>query len=60
VLEVADDGRGMPDGPTSPGPALGLSSMRERADAVGGTLTIRSVPGAGTRVRLSVPAGEPS
>jgi signal transduction histidine kinase len=30
--------------------------MRERAAAVGGALKIRSAPGAGTVVRLSVPA----
>jgi signal transduction histidine kinase len=56
VLEVADDGRGFAAHPSSRPAGLGLSSMRERAGAVGGTLTIRSAPGAGTRVRLSVPA----
>jgi signal transduction histidine kinase len=54
VLEVADDGHGFPQ-PLPPG-GLGLGSMRERAAAVGGTLTVRSAPGAGTSVRLSVPA----
>jgi signal transduction histidine kinase len=57
VLEVTDDGQGFEARPPAAG--LGLSSMRDRAGAVGGTLTIRSAPGAGTRVRLSVPAGEP-
>jgi signal transduction histidine kinase len=53
VLEVADGGAGF-DPELAP-PGLGLASMRERAAAVGGTLKITSAPGAGTRVRLSVP-----
>jgi signal transduction histidine kinase len=36
---------------------LGLASMRERAAAAGGTLTVRSGPGEGTLVRLELPAG---
>jgi signal transduction histidine kinase len=36
---------------------LGLASMRERAAAAGGVLTVRSRPGEGTRVRLELPAG---
>lgn len=52
VAEVADDGRGF--GPeTTPG--VGRGSMRERAEALGGTLEVESGPGAGTRVRLRVP-----
>jgi signal transduction histidine kinase len=34
---------------------LGIASMRERVREVGGTFTIRSVPGAGTTVQASVP-----
>jgi signal transduction histidine kinase len=53
VLQVADRGRGFaPD--AAPG-GLGLASMRERAAAAGGTLTVRSAPGEGTVVRLAVP-----
>jgi len=29
--------------------------MRERAAAAGGTLTVRTAPGAGTQVRLELP-----
>jgi signal transduction histidine kinase len=54
VLEVSDDGTGFDPGIASGG--LGLSSMRERAAAVGGVLRVSSAPGAGTRVRLAVPA----
>jgi signal transduction histidine kinase len=58
VLEVSDDGTGLPAQPPPGG--LGLPSMRERAASVGGTLTIRSAPGDGTRVRLSIPACLPA
>lgn len=60
-LAVQDDGCGFdPDGARN-GAAwegVGLVSMRERADLVGGRLTVRSSPGEGCRVRLWVPAKE--
>jgi signal transduction histidine kinase len=55
-LTVADDGVGFD--PAEPGlrsRRLGLTSMEERARALGGTLTIQSRPGAGTTVALEVP-----
>jgi signal transduction histidine kinase len=52
VLEVADDGHGF--APELPSGGLGLASMRERAAAAGGALTVRSGP-AGTQVRMTVP-----
>jgi signal transduction histidine kinase len=52
VLEVADDGHGFV--PEMPSGGLGLASMRDRAAAAGGLLTIRSSP-AGTHVRMTVP-----
>jgi len=39
---------------------LGLVGMTERATMVGGMLTIDSVPGEGTRVRVTVPASRPA
>ncbi len=54
VLEVADDGRGFAFDESERG--LGIGGMRERALLVGGDLTIESRPGAGTTVRLEVPA----
>jgi PAS domain S-box-containing protein len=52
VAEVSDDGRGFrPD--TASG--VGLSSMSERAAAIGGNLEIESAVGQGTRVHLRVP-----
>ncbi len=52
VAEVADEGRGFESG-TAPG--VGLRSMQERANSLGGELTIESEPGKGTRVRVQMP-----
>jgi nitrate/nitrite-specific signal transduction histidine kinase len=59
-VTVADDGRGfVAGGRARPGddatPHFGLSTMRERAESVGGTLDVESVPTAGTRVVVRVP-----
>lgn len=55
-LTVADDGTGFdPADPAIPARRLGLTSMRERAAALGGTLEVRSHPGQGTTVVLAVP-----
>jgi len=35
---------------------MGLVSIRERAERVGGLLTILSAPGEGTRVKISIEA----
>lgn len=53
-LALHDDGIGF-DADAPEGSALGLLSMRERAREIGGELHIRSAPGAGTRLALSVP-----
>jgi signal transduction histidine kinase len=52
AVEVCDDGHGFVA--EAPSGGVGLASMRERASAVGGALTIRSGP-RGTLVRMSVP-----
>ena len=52
AVEVRDDGHGF--AAEAPSGGVGLASMRERASAVGGALTIRSGP-RGTLVRMSVP-----
>ncbi|MFM7244704.1 MAG: sensor histidine kinase [Planctomycetaceae bacterium] len=55
-VEVQDDGRGF-DPAREPGPDrghFGLQGMRERVERLGGTLTITSTPGSGTRVRARV------
>jgi signal transduction histidine kinase len=55
-VEVRDDGKGFdPDQQAVRSRRLGLTSMYERARAVGGRLTIESTPGNGTTVRVEVP-----
>ena len=53
VLTITDDGQGF-DMSTVWGRGLGLISMQERLDALGGTLDILSTPGGGTRVKATV------
>ena len=54
ALTIADDGGGF-DADAAEHEGLGLASMRERLEPVGGTLVIRSKPGAGTRIEVTVP-----
>ena len=56
-VEIVDDGRGFdPLLPDRTGwPRLGLQTMRERAQAIGGALEVASAPGMGTRVSVHVP-----
>jgi signal transduction histidine kinase len=56
VIEIGDDGVGFDPQARSIGARrLGLTSMRERTEALGGRLTISSVAGEGTTVRAEVP-----
>jgi signal transduction histidine kinase len=55
-LTVADDGKGFdPAQVRRTSGRFGLTSMRERAEALGGLLRVDSAPGAGTTVLLAVP-----
>jgi len=54
LLEIVDDGVGYDT--TSSVAGLGLRNMRERAFNAGGKLDVMSTPGAGTRLRLRIPA----
>ena len=58
VLHVQDDGQGFEPGrvPSSHGSGhYGLTSMRERAEGVGGSLRVDSAPGRGTHIEATVP-----
>ena len=52
ALEVRDDGRGI-DRSTE---GFGLIGIRERAERLGGSLTVESTPGSGVAVRVELPA----
>jgi len=54
---IADDGQGFIPGSRRNGAArpLGLTSMRERVEALGGTLHVQSQPGSGTRITATIP-----
>ncbi len=57
VLTVRDDGVGfVPDARHAAG-ALGLVTMRERAELMRAQLKVQSAPGRGTAVRIAVPIG---
>jgi signal transduction histidine kinase len=53
-LTIVDDGVGF-DVHSTWRKGLGLISMRERLEAVGGTIKIHSRPGDGTRIEIAVP-----
>jgi signal transduction histidine kinase len=55
-LEVEDDGRGITSARFRRG--LGIVTMRERAELLGGTIELDRVPEGGTLVRLTVPRKE--
>lgn len=54
IAIIEDDGRGFDPRP-SKGRHLGLAGMRERAELLGGKLTIESRPGQGTSVHVQIP-----
>jgi signal transduction histidine kinase len=54
VLEVDDDGRGF-DPTRTTGAGQGLRNLTERAERLGGQAQIESIPGQGTRIRVSIP-----
>lgn len=58
VTTIADNGRGfMPEGRGSLGvPKFGMSTMRERAESLGGSFGISSSPDEGTSVQIVLPA----
>jgi signal transduction histidine kinase len=58
LLRVADDGNGFnPENQTRRG--VGLKSMHERLDTLGGTLTVSSAPGQGTTVSAQIMSDTP-
>ncbi|WP_072378041.1 histidine kinase [Hyphomicrobium sp. NDB2Meth4] len=58
-LTIEDDGKAsrLASGKLSPG--MGLSNMRERVDALGGTIDFQLVAGGGLRVQVTIPTPAP-
>jgi len=56
-LAIADDGIGM--GESEPGARVGygMGNLRQRVEDLHGRLDVRSEPGTGTRIEVSVPIG---
>jgi len=54
LLTISDDGCGFDV--DAAGAGVGLSSMRERAQAMGGSLTVESAPGKGTTIKAHLPS----
>ncbi len=56
IMSIEDDGKGIStrSGKSSER-GLGIVSMRERVQLLGGTLEIKSQPGKGTKVRVEIP-----
>jgi PAS domain S-box-containing protein len=60
LLEVRDNGKGIPRKQLRRLDGLGILGMRERAQVFGGHVAIESVEGKGTSVKVTIPAGGPS
>ncbi len=59
MVMVEDDGVGFEPDQVQRGNHLGLLGMRERAEALGGTLTVESAPGAGATIVVEVASADP-
>lgn len=54
-MMVSDQGQGFAYDGSSPLPSLGLTSMKERAEKLNGTFTLKTKVGHGTSVHVSIP-----
>jgi signal transduction histidine kinase len=53
TVEITDDGKGFD--PEDAGNGFGLSGMKERVEFIGGTISIQSSPGVGTKIIVTLP-----
>jgi PAS domain S-box-containing protein len=61
IVEVRDSGQGFEiPGPAGDGRGLGIVGMHERASMIGARLSLESVPGEGTNVKVTIPCAEPA
>lgn len=59
AIDIRDDGVGFDSSAPSGGPHYGLEVMRERSEALDGSMHIESTPGGGTAVAVTVPTDAP-
>lgn len=57
TLAIADDGVGIAEPAPGARVGYGMGNLRERVEHLNGTIDVRSEPGAGTRIEVSVPKG---
>jgi signal transduction histidine kinase len=55
VLQIRDDGVGVTEQDLRKPTSLGIRGMRERAQQLGGDLSVSAAPGSGTTVIISIP-----
>lgn len=61
TMVIEDDGQGFEPAELPAGaPSLGLTTMRERAEAIGAVLEVGAAVGAGVSIRLSLPRARPA
>lgn len=58
TLRIADDGQGFDPQAPRPGTHMGLWSMGERVEQLGGQFEIESAPGRGTKLMVTIPIHE--
>ncbi len=58
LLEIEDNGSGFDPEAVGISGGMGLTTMRERVENLGGLFNVNSQPGAGTKVRIKVPTPE--
>ena len=58
TLGIEDNGVGIDEKRPGERVGFGMDNLRKRVDDLGGTVALRSVAGAGTRIEVKVPVGE--
>jgi signal transduction histidine kinase len=56
VMQISDDGKGIPEDLLAAAGSHGLASMRHRVRALGGRLSVRSSGSVGTALLVQIPA----
>jgi PAS domain S-box-containing protein len=59
LLEIRDNGKGLPEAKVAHSTSLGLVGMRERATRLGGELQLGGIPKKGTTITALVPLHQP-